>query len=234
MKKIINNKSAAIGTTLTWIVALFIIFFLLIIFLFIVFAMSLPKFWSFNPENEISVVNGLNPDPATIESTFSVLNSPVTIDSKSQRAEDAILSVFELYFDTKNSDSVSLVDKYGLYNYDDITRTTKTTFLKDGFNEIEINNIDSKKQELFNELKKQLDNYCDSYKFGTPFGNIEYNADSFGSSDSMGNMVYFNLFKDPTDWSKVIEIKRSYRGKEIKFQLIMTKKCSNINTNPNV
>lgn len=87
----IKNKKAAIGATLTWIVATFIIFFILLIFVLLTLVISKSK-----DKPMISEITAANEKLALTENLISFLNMPAESDNKIQ--------IKDLIIESKNTE----------------------------------------------------------------------------------------------------------------------------------
>ena len=221
-----TNRKAQIDSTLVWFFAIFIIMFILIIFITIAFLMADQKSLFGNPGATETAIGSSN-DIGVSESLFSLLNSEISYNGKNIRVIDAVFSSFDSYFETKSS-GINLIQKYGLDNYDDISRTTKEQMIKDGFDSAQIDNISNQNQMLALEVKKKLDNYCTKYRFAVPQGVISEDG-KLESSDSLGNRIYFLMNKGdpfPADWTPTVVFNVSYRGVITNIQFVELKNCS--------
>lgn len=183
------NKKAQEDSTLVWIIATFIILFILIVYFFIAFSMTENKSFSSKDvvkENEAYY----SQDFSLSENFFSILNSEINFNGKKEKVISAIIDSFDSYFETKNSEGINLVEKYGLDNYNDISRTTRDRKISDGFNANELDKIDNQNKELVDELKNILDKYCRKYRLAIPQGMITEKG-KLESSDALGNRIYF-------------------------------------------
>lgn len=224
IKKMTNkmNKQAQEDSTIVWIGAIFIIIFILSLYLVVSFLMTEKKFWT---EDSSAAINqgGFNKDVGLSEDFFSFLNSEVEFNGKKEKAIDAILFSLDAYFETKSA-GVSLIDKYGLYNGEDISRVSVSKMESDGFKSEEIAKIKTNDGLLAEELKKQLDLHCIRYKLGIPQGLIS--EEGFRGADALGNRIFFNVGKDnPQDWNAAVNYNIIYRGKTMKIEYTQLKEC---------
>ncbi len=222
-KRLKMNKQGQIDSVLTWFIAIFIIMFILIVYLIVAYLMAEKKSWT-SEELIINEQMALE-DIGYSESFFAFLNSEIEIDGKQQKTLDVILSSFDAYFNIKSSSGESLIDKYGLDNADDITRTSKAKMISDGFNEDELSKIEERNLLLAKLLREKINFICEGYKLGLPFGLVNNNEENMISSDVLGDRIFFVLPEDPLEWTKVISYKMNYRGKQIKIEYIQLKKC---------
>jgi hypothetical protein len=171
MEYIKYNKKAQIDSTLVWVVSIFIIVFILSIFLVIVFVMADKKVLT--NANDINSNEISNPyDIAISENLFSILNSEIQVNGKSQKVIYAVKDSFNNYFETKSSTGISLIEKYGVDKYGDISGTSRDVMVNSGFNPSDLDKIDTQNQNLARELKKILDRYCNKYQLAIPQGVI--------------------------------------------------------------
>ena len=221
------NKRAQIDSTLVWFFAIFIIMFILILFITIAFLMADKKSIFGTSSANTNYISSSN-DPGTSQTLFSVLNSKISYNGKTESVMNSILDSFGSYTDAKSPNG-SLVDKYGIGNYYDISRTTKSQMVSDGFDSLEIDKINSQNQMLALEVKKKLDLYCSKYRLGVPQGMITEEG-KMVSSDSLGNRIYFSMSMNdpfPVDWSPVIKMNISYNGLMTDIEFTELEKCMN-------
>jgi hypothetical protein len=210
------NKKAEVGTTLTWFAAIFVIVFILIIFLLTVFLMADKKILTSSDnlkQNDLGVSDELGIN----ENLFSILNSEISYNGKSIKAYDAILDSFDTYFETR-ANGVSLVEKYGVNKYEDISGTSRDKMVNSGFDNVELDKIYTQNQMLALELKKKLDLYCSKYKLAVPEGVLTEEG-KFESSDNFENGIY-------EGWTPVAKLSISYRGVFTEIRFTELKECS--------
>lgn len=220
------NKGGQEDSTLVWIAATFIILFILTVYFFIAFSMAEKKSYGLNDikENEVYY----SQDISLSENFFSVLNSEINFNGKREKVISAILESFGTYFETKNSDGVNLVEKYGLDNYNDISRTTRDKKISDGFNTDDLDKIESQNQELVSEIKKILDRYCSSYRLAIPQGMITEKG-KLESSDALGSRIYFVMSwgDNPSEFNPAVGFNVTYKGFMTNFRFTQLKECIN-------
>lgn len=226
--KLLKCKKAQEDSTITWIVAIFIIVLILMFYLIITFSMSVKNSLNWNGEVNSNGVSYLQ-DLGSSQTLFSVLNSEIQFNGKNTKIMNAILDSFDAYFETKNSEGYSLVEKYGLDNYDDISRTTKSKMITDGFKEESVDKINAQNQNLADEIRKILDLYCWKYRLAIPQGMIS--EEGLQSSDSLGNRIYFNLGKGdpfPVDWTPTAGFILKYRRAKTSIKFTELIECSQL------
>ncbi len=217
-----KNKLGQEDSTLVWIAAIFVILFILVVYIGVAFSMSTIK--SFNWESSVKE-NGIlyTGDIALSQNLFSILNSEIVINDRRQKAITAIMDNYDLYFETKSvNGGYSLIEKYGLNIYN-VSRDKK---IYDGFTEEDLDKIDSRNNNLTEQLIKILDKYCTNYKLTVPQGVITERSKLAGI-DSSVNRLYFSI-NDPsiTEWAMVVQFPATYRGMSILFQFTELKSCS--------
>jgi len=220
------GKRGQEDSTLVWIVATFIIMFILLVYFLIAFSMTEVKSSGLNNDVKENEAYNLQ-DFSLSENFFSILNSEINFNGKKEKVITAILGSFETYFETKNSQGINLVEKYGLDNYNDISRTTRSKKISDGFNEAELDKIDSQNQELVSEINKTLEKYCSKYRLAIPQGMITERG-KLENSDALGSRIYFVMSwgDNPAEFNPTVGFNVTYRGFMTNIKFTQLKECS--------
>ncbi len=175
--KIAKNKKAQIGSTLVWVVATFIILFIMIIYLFGVGLLTaksalvntVKKITGFFSKDQISVI-----DQGTIQSFFAFMNTKVNYNDKEIKVKELLIISASNYNSIKDSKGNGLIDKYGIKTLDEPSDTLKNKMLLQDFNEndwkkyVDYENDDQNKMSPI--LVKELTSYCGEFYFSIPQG----------------------------------------------------------------
>lgn len=226
MDNLLKCKKAQEDATIVWIATTFIIIFILVVYFFFAFSMTEIKSLSSREdfkENEAYYTQ----DISSSENFFSILNSEINFNGKKEKVISAILESFDSYFETKDTEGRNLVEKYGLNNYNDISRTTRDKKIKDGFNANELDKIDSQNLELVNEINKTLSKYCSKYRLAIPQGMITEKG-RLESSDALGSRIYYVMSwgDNPADFNNKVGFNITYRGSMTDIKFTQLKECS--------
>jgi hypothetical protein len=212
------NKKAQIDSTLVWFFAIFIIMFILIIFITISFLMADQKSLFGNSvanENSLGTLN----DAGVTESFFSLVNSNIEYNGKSERIMDAVLN-----------------SSYEFLNESSIN----------GMGSVQVKQINEKNKGLALIISERGKAFCPVFYLMTPFGLI--NQDSFFtgnvmmansysipktskslniptvSYDRSTNTPAFSY--DDSEFSPTVSYSINYSGKDIQIEFKQLKNCS--------
>ncbi len=213
----IKNKKAQEESTLTWLVAVFVILFILVVFLFLTGAIAGKK---------------------KIDTTFNALSSP---EKAVENTENDVFSGNKIFFALRWKDNnQKLLNSIDIYTTDSIVVNLLKRYNGD-INKLDVfyydltNNNDfavtengkksiANDKELFSSLKETLDPLCDDYLLKIPQGVIRK-----GNSGFVSEAVAMNPFNNNKEllsfWKDWTVIKISYKNNiiEIKYRELL--KC---------
>jgi hypothetical protein len=196
MKNKKYSKKAQIDSTLTWTIAVFVILFILMVFLAIVFIMADKK--SLTGAGEVTQNDILySNDPAISEDLFSLLNSEISYDGKTERV---MTHVINSSYEFLNISSVS------------------------GINSNEITQLHEKQKELALMIVEKGKLICNDFSLLTPFGLINPDYFIVGVEGDKNDYLIRNM--DESKYSSTVTYKINYQGKDIKIMYKQLKNCS--------
>lgn len=207
----IKNKKAQIGPTLVWIVAAFIILFILIIFIATSLFLSLKK-----EDIYISKESETRSDlPSTIN-LVSFLKTEVF----GETMQNLILSSLDSYFEIKSKNGESLVD-WAFKTYLSPDSLEKIDFNKAAFlfDENELKKLPRSDKNFAKEFSKVLDPLCSEYYLQIPQG-IVMSGGRLSNKKILGEDPFYNKEDKLKVWTPTVSFNIPYKGRifEIKYK----------------
>lgn len=198
----INKKGSSIGAGMAWIVATFIIIFIMIIFIALT-ALSQGKSLFGLKGNELRVDSEFNSNLILSENIFSYLNYK---NSNGDNIKDLLFKSLDNYL---NNEGI----KKDITNINDLTN-----FLSD--NEVQFI-LKEDNDKLFQTSQEFLDQGCSDYMLKIPQGVIKKGFENFVSEEGM-NLQVEDFIADWTGWQK---FKIPYEGHFIEIKYRQLRKC---------
>ena len=219
-----NTKASVIGDTFTWVVAIFVILFILVIYLFFMSVMGAKK--AYFETNEIKISEGNPEHLAYIEGFNAFLNTKIEVEGKNEIVLDAILNRLDVYFVTQSKYPAvgTMINRYGLNKVDDIGAVGRDRMMKEGFDIKTLIKIDQSNQVLGEAIRKELDQHCDRYLLLIPQGLINENG-LLASSSILGHEVFLNTKDRLKVWTPSMNYKLRYRGQNIEIKYRQRNDC---------
>lgn len=215
------NKKSQIGSTLTWLVAFFIIFFIIIIFLSFTALISAKKIISSGSDVGIEKY-----DSSVLKAQrhfLNFLNSPAKVNGKKKKMSELIISSLDVYFDTKSEYPAqgSFVDSFGIYGLVDMLRSEARDR---GFRIEDMQAIDEKKSEIASLISKKLKEDCSEFYILIPQALINEQGLS-ASPKVMGKDVFIDNYDNLLKFTPTISFKFYYKDKKIEIKYRELKEC---------
>lgn len=221
------NKKALEDSLFTWIAAFLVIVFIMIVyFVFVLFLFGEEKL-----TGDVDIIFEESKTELDLNLKFlSLLSSKIIVDGKDEKVIDVIKNSLDPYFEIKNDEGESFVEKVGLNTLSEDQKTLNNRMFAFGLNEEEWNNFlmigsdfeDNKVKEII----KELDKFCnvdrwDGYFLEVPQGIITKNG-----LRNKGIFTEENIF----DYTTPIIHKTNYRGENIEIKFRVWRGCvDNIN-----
>jgi len=219
-----NKRAGVLGTTLTWFVGVLIVFFIIMVFIVATTVLAGVKKVSF--EGEGIILEESSSEVLEIQRKLvNVLNNEIEFNGEKQEVLDAVFSSLDVYFDTESEilGVGSLIEKYGVDNYNDISRVDRVDMIQDGFDGDVIAEIGKVNQNFGNELKEILKLHCDEFFLSIPQGVITEKG--FQSPLVLDENVFYDSEEMLVSWTQILIYDFVYRGQVFKIKYRVLREC---------
>jgi len=162
--QILNNKKSQIGATITWIVAVIVILFIMVIYVLVTMGIAAAK-----GASKDSVQKSASENVILTEELMSIVNAPI---GNNEILTDEIKSSLDYYIGNE------LIMKAVGGNINNLTR------IKDSLSQELLVNTKASDEKLKTDAEKILDSICGSYIFQTP--NLKIDKSKTNSQEILG------------------------------------------------
>ena len=225
----LSDKNAREYSLLPWIIFLFIFLGLMTVMVMIYVFLAGGKLAT----GEGPAIEVVVSDKIVVENIIGVFNEKVFVDSKEQRIGDLIIDSLSPYFEIKNDEGISFVDKFGVDVINEPFDSLKGRMLAQGFDEDDWKEFGSAKQEnqegeYVAELVNRLNKFCDkdrwdSFLMETPQGILTKNG--LKLKEALGSDLFFNSQDKLNLYTPTTSFKIYYYGKEFEIKYRQLKDC---------